>query len=420
MTPSPVGDDLQTAALLDRLRRLQAVTAALSAASTEAEVAGALLEQGTRAAGATCAVLGIVEARGVVVTHRLGLAGNAPSLIPADANAPLPTAVHSGRPVLLGTRAEWRAQFTHAPRGDFEAFAAVPVLAGGRPVACLGFGFPDRRYFDAGDLELFEALGLQGGQALARAWLNERQGQLATMLERELLPRKLPAVAQLDVAVRYHPLGGTEGISGDFYDLFPTSDGGWIAVIGDVCGKGVEAAIDTLLARHTVRALSAMDAGLPDFVRVLNQTIIQRGRLGRFCSMAIVKGTPARGGAHDLEYVLAGHPPPIILRADGRCEELERGAMLVGVAADLPVRQLTARLGVGESLVMYTDGLIEARAAGESFEIDGLLATLSGAAGAGAGAIAERIESAAAPFMRGDPRDDMAIMVIAAGRRRAP
>jgi serine phosphatase RsbU (regulator of sigma subunit) len=417
--PASLGGDVETAGLLDRLRRLQAVTAALSAASTEDEVAGALLEQGTRAAGATCAVLGIVEARGVLVKHRIGLGGNAPALIAADAVAPLPTAVRSGRPVLLGTRAEWHAQFSPGPRGDFEAFAAVPLLVDGRPVGCLGFGFPDRRYFDAGDLELFEALALQGGQALARAWLHEQQVQLASMLERELLPSDVPAVAQLDVAVRYHPLGNYEGISGDFYDLFPTADDGWIAVIGDVCGKGVEAAIDMLLARHTVRSMSAMNAGLRDFVRVLNQTIIQRGRLGRYCSVAIVRGRPVAGGAHELEYVIAGHPPPLVVRVDGSCDELERGAMLVGVIPSLPVRVMTNRLEADESLVMYTDGVTEARVAGRSFEVDGLAAAITGAAGVGADLIADRIERAVAPFMQGDRRDDMAIMVLAARRARS-
>ncbi len=94
--------------------------------------------------------------------------------------------------------------------------------------------------------------------------------------------------------------------------------------------------------------------------------------------------------------------------------------MLVGLVPELAVRQRTARLCAGESLVLYTDGLTEARAAGRSFEINGLLAALSGAQGAGAETIADRIESAVAPYMRGAPRDDMAIMVIAANRRRAP
>jgi len=416
LSPVPADGAAQPAGLLDRLARLQAVTSALSAASTEHDVASALLEQATRAAGATCAVLGIVELRGVVVKYRLGMSAGPPALIATDATLPLPTAVRSARPVLLGTRAEWQAQFSPGPRGDFEAFAAIPVVVDGRVLACLGFGFPERRYFDLGDLELFDALALQGGQALARAQLYEQQAHLAGMLERELLPSALPALAGLDVAVRYRPLGGPHAIGGDFYDLFETSDGGWMAVIGDVCGKGVEAAIETLLVRHTLRAIAGTNAALADFVHVLNHEILQRGAHGRYCTLVIVKGRADPAGGHELEYVLAGHPPPLIVRRDGRLEELERCTTLVGVLPELVVRPRRARLEAAESLVMYTDGITEARAGDATFGADGILAALVGAAGDGAGAeaIAARVESAVVPFSQGDPRDDMALMVLAA------
>jgi serine phosphatase RsbU (regulator of sigma subunit) len=324
--------------------------------------------------------------------------------------------VHKRQPVLLGTRAEWEAQFSPGPRGDFEAFAAIPVVVDGRAVACLGFGFPERRYFDLGDLELFEALALQGGQALARAWLYERQAHLAGTLERELLPSALAAVPGLDVAVRYRPLGGTHAIGGDFYDLFATADGGWMAVIGDVCGKGVEAAMETLLVRHTLRALAGTQSSLSDFVRVLNHEILQRGPHGRYCTLVIVKGRAEPDGGHALEYVLAGHPPPLIVRGDGRLEELHRSTTIVGVLPELVVSPARIRLEACESLVMYTDGITEARAGEATFGIDGLLAALTGAASARAGAeaIAERVERALRPFSIGDPRDDMALLVIAA------
>lgn len=290
------------------------------------------------------------------------------------------------------------------------------MIVDGHAVACLGFGFPERRYFDLGDLELFEALALQGGQALARAWSYEQQAHLAAMLERELLPSALPAVAGLDVAVRYRPLGGSRAISGDFYDLLSTDDGRWIAVIGDVCGKGVEAAIETLLVRHTLRALAGMNAGLRDFVRVLNDEIMQRGVDSRYCTLVVVSGRADGMGGHEMEYVLAGHPPPVIVRDDGRLQALDRCATLVGVLPDLAVQVRSARLDAGESLVMYTDGITEARDGDAPFGIDGMLRALSGAAAVrgGAESIARAVESAFAPFVRGDPRDDMALMVLTA------
>ena len=413
LAPVRPEDAAETAGLLDRLARLQAVTAALSAASTECEVANALLEQATRAAGATCAVLGIVEARGVLVTYRVGMRAGPPALIAADASAPLPTAVRTAEAVLLGTRAEWEAQFSPGPRGDFEAFAAIPVVVDGRVVACLGFGFPERRYFDLGDLELFEALALQGGQALARAWLYEQQAHLAGMLERELLPSALPAVDGLDVAVRFRPLGGTHAIGGDFYDLLATADGGWMAVIGDVCGTGVEAAIETLLVRHTLRALAGTQIGLGAVLRVLNHEILQRGARGRYCTLVVVKGRAERGGGHALDYVLAGHPPPLIVRGDGRAEELVRSTTVVGMLPEIVVTPSRVRLAAGDALVMYTDGITEARTGGATFGADGLRVALNGVAGAGAEAIAESVEAAVAPFSPGAPRDDMALMVIA-------
>ena len=187
-----------------------------------------------------------------------------------------------------------------------------------------------------------------------------------------------------------------------------------MAVIGDVCGKGVEAAMETLLVRHTLLALAGTKTCLSDFVRVLNHEILQRGPHGRYCTLVIVKGRAEANGGHALEYVLAGHPPPLIVRGDGRLVQLRRGATIVGVLPEIVVSPSRVRLAPGESLVMYTDGVTEARGGDATFGNDGLLAALT--AGAGAESIAERVETALAPFSVGDPRDDMALMVVAAAR----
>jgi PAS domain S-box-containing protein len=244
--------------LLDRTARLQSVTEQLSAALTKDEVAAVIVQAGMEATGASCGVLGLRhEDRALRVEHRFGMAGAAPSELPLDAEAPMPAAARAAAPVLLQSRDEWLERFPAVPpRTDFEAFAAVPMAFEGAVHGCMGLGFPQAGPFDGADVDLLVAIARQGAQALERARLYEERAYVARTLQAGLLPRALPVIPGLDVAVRYRPVGDGSEVGGDFYDLFATADDEWMLAIGDVCGKGTQAAVLTGVVRSTIRALA--------------------------------------------------------------------------------------------------------------------------------------------------------------------
>src|SRR3712207_3444364 len=132
------------------------------------------------------------------------------------------------------------------------------LFEGGVP-GCMGLGFPDAGAFDVADVDLLVAIARQGAQALERARLYEERAYVARTLQAGLLPRRLPPIDGLDVAVRYRPLGDGSEVGGDFYDLFDLDGSCWLVAVGDICGKGTAAAVLTGIVRSTVRALALRD-----------------------------------------------------------------------------------------------------------------------------------------------------------------
>ncbi|HEY3021685.1 MAG TPA: SpoIIE family protein phosphatase, partial [Solirubrobacteraceae bacterium] len=337
---------------MERVTRLHALASALSAAPSADEVADAILRHGAETTGASCAVLGLVEGRDLVLAHRhrFGDAGAAPARVPAAAEAPMPEAIRSGRPVLLGSRDAWLRRFPALlPSGDFEAFAAVPVVGEHGAVGCMGFGFPDRRAFDNADVELLQVIARQGAQALERAALYEQRAHVARTLQHALLPAELPEVPGLQIAAAYQPLGAGDEVGGDFYDVFPT-DAGWTAAIGDVCGKGVEAAVVTGTVRHTLRALELAHGEPAAVLRRLNQAVRRHAPDSRFCSVALAHLTALREGFR-VDLACAGHPPALVLRAGGELEELGACGSLLGIDDEMHLVATTSELRSGDALV---------------------------------------------------------------------
>jgi sigma-B regulation protein RsbU (phosphoserine phosphatase) len=195
-------------------------------------------------------------------------------------------------------------------------------------------------------------------------WERDRVQRLATTLQRTLLPPALAEVPGLEVAAHYHPASLDE-VGGDFYDLFPISLGRWAFFIGDVCGKGADAAAVTSLTRYTLRSASAYD---PDPVAVLNNlnsVLLQERRdvRSRLCTVLFGLITPHAGGCR-IELAGGGHPPALLVRPGGVVEERRTpNGLPAGVFDDPRFVRATADLAPGESLLLYTDGLTEARTA---------------------------------------------------------
>ncbi|MQB01770.1 MAG: SpoIIE family protein phosphatase [Actinobacteria bacterium] len=203
-------------------------------------------------------------------------------------------------------------------------------------------------------------------------------------------------------------------MGGDFYDLFATADDEWAIAIGDVQGKGVEAAALTGLARHTIRA-AAMYEGRPSRVlSTLNQAIMRHTEdeaSPRFCTSVLGFLQTDRSNVH-LILANGGHEQPRILRADGTIEKASRPGMLLGAFADADIFDDHVRLRPGDSIVLFTDGVVDARRHKEEFGEARLEKVLAASRGCDAPAIVKRVEDAVVSFRSASSSDDMALLVV--------
>jgi serine phosphatase RsbU (regulator of sigma subunit) len=188
-------------------------------------------------------------------------------------------------------------------------------------------------------------------------------------------------------------------------------------VIGDVCGKGPEAAALTALARHSIRAASTPDRSPSDVLRALHESITGEQTDLRFCTAALARIQAPRNswGAARLTISLGGHPPPLVLRKSGRVDQLGQPGTLLGALPSPSLADIEAKLGAGDSLVLYTDGMLDLRDRSSEDDPGWLARRLEGAAGGSADEVASKLAEAAIRRSGGEPRDDIAILVL---RRR--
>ena len=239
---------------------------------------------------------------------------------------------------------------------------------------------------------------------------------LAETLQRSLIPPAPPAIPGLEVAGVYRPAGLGDQVGGDFYDVFETGRGDWAVVLGDVCGKGAEAAAVTALARYTVRA-AAMRTRRPSRVLATLNEALLRQHAERFCTVVYARVRDVRS-RWDVTIASGGHPLPIRVSAAGAAP-LGRPGDLMGVLDHPALHDTNVELAAGESLVFYTDGVTEARA-DDGFYGDERLLGLLGTTGPGAGAgeIGAAIEADVLAFQGGYARDDVAVVVLQVPSRR--
>ncbi|MGK8521667.1 SpoIIE family protein phosphatase [Nocardia asteroides] len=216
--------------------------------------------------------------------------------------------------------------------------------------------------FDARERRAYETELLRARREAERE--RERLQRLNATLQTTLLPPELPEVPGLEVAAYYH-IASPDEVGGDFYDLFPIAGDTWGMFLGDVCGKGAPAAVLTSLARYTLRTATAYTRDPAAVLDTLNTTLTERyhGHDPRFCTIifGLIKPTPDRGGC-DITLAGGGHPPALLLRPDGGVEEMHtRGGQLIGAIPNARIVTRSVRLEAGDTLLLYTDGLTEAR-----------------------------------------------------------
>jgi PAS domain S-box-containing protein len=237
----------------------------------------------------------------------------------------------------------------------------VPLVARGRALGALALGW-DAEAGPPGveERSLIEVLAQRVALALDNAEQYRQRAYVARMLQASLLPTSLPTIAGAELAAQY--VAGGEGmeVGGDFYDVFDLAPDAWAVTIGDVCGKGAEAAAVTALARYTMRALATPTVPPAATLRRLNAELLRQAGDPRFLSAVLGHLVLGREGHARLTLASGGHPSPIVLRHDGGAHALELRGMLLGVEDGAEPGQAVVDLGPGDAVVLYTDGITEA------------------------------------------------------------
>ncbi len=293
----------------------------------------------------------------------------------------------------------------------------VPMVLRGTVFGVITFVSAEAGHaYTGADLELAESLASHAAAAIENSRLYRARSAIARTLQASLLPPALPEVRGFELAAAYRAAGEGFDVGGDFYDVFSTAEDQWYAVIGDVCGKGAEAAAVTAMARYTIRAAAVRRRSPAAILRLLSEAMLRQEAAdeGRFCTIAClhldVSQTPARA-----TVACGGHPLPVVLRADGSAEELGESGTLLGLVERPELQDRAGVLHPGDTLLLYTDGLTEAGAPDHVMEPEDLAAELRGAAGLPPRGVVDHMV-AAALRMQPEPRDDIAVVALQARR----
>ena len=266
------------------------------------------------------------------------------------------------------------------------------------------------RLFNDTDLRLAEDLGLRAASAVENARLYGARSEIARVLQDSLLPPHLPEITGLEVGALYRAAGEGYEVGGDFYDLFSTDDDHWFAVIGDVCGKGAEAAAVTALARYTIRAAAARRRSPAEILRWVNEAMLAQGA-PRFCTVAVAHIDRSGEGVR-VSVALGGHPQPLMLRADRSVEAIGVPGTLLGLVDRVTVEDSTTDLGPGDTLLLFTDGVTEAGAPAQVWTPEDFKEALGRAAGLSAQGIVDHVAFAALAGRDTPFRDDVAMLAL--------
>jgi hypothetical protein len=358
-----------------------------------------------------------------VVAHadpaRLALAERIREFVPAglDPERGLGHVIASGEPELRSEIPE--ALLRSAARDEehlglllelgMRSVLIVPMNVAGRTLGAITLVSAESgRRFDPSEVEFAVQVADRAAVAVENSRLYSERAAIAETLQRSLLPDALPAIDGWDVAAFYRPAGGGMVVGGDFYDLFPVGDV-WIALIGDVTGKGVQAAAMTSLLRHSARIVAEDD---PDPARVLRR--LDRALRERHV-FSVGTALCARLDGDEVTLSLAGHPPPLLLR-DGSVGAIGTPGTMLGITEDGTWENHRIKLAPEETLLLYTDGVTDTVGERARFGYDRLQNALLECAGQPAGDLLACLDELLNRFQVGPQADDTAALAL----RRLP
>jgi serine phosphatase RsbU (regulator of sigma subunit)/anti-sigma regulatory factor (Ser/Thr protein kinase) len=293
---------------------------------------------------------------------------------------------------------------------------AIPLIARGQLLGTLAVGRHPNRRHEPDEIAVLQDVARRAALAVDNARIHAERRHVARTLQRSLLPPALPTVPGIGFGAAYVPTGDAAEVGGDFYDVVPLRDDRWLVAMGDVSGKGVQAATVTGLVREVIRALVRGGRPLPEILERINETLVERGR-GRYCTLALASVSvevDGGDGAARLEVSLhlAGHERPVLVRADGRTFAAGSGGTALGLLETISCPAETLHLDPGDSLIFYTDGVTERRRGRELFGGQRLRDAAAPLASYSAEVIAARLRTATIGFSAEPPRDDIALLVL--------
>lgn len=291
---------------------------------------------------------------------------------------------------------------------------AMPLRVGGRPLGTVSVGRPEDHAHRPEELLIVTELARRAAQAIDNAQRDSAHVATSQALQQALLPRALPQAEGVEFAAAYLPESTGADVGGDFYDVLTLGQGRWLAVVGDVCGKGPRAAARTGLVRDVLRVLLRDGQPLDRTFELLNEMMLEADDPSQFATVALAVITRQRTepASVEVELVLAGHEQPALVYADGNVSYLGTHGSAVGLVRRFAVHPTRHVLLAGDTLVFYTDGVTEHRRGTELFGPVRLAAALRRAGNRTADGLITAVRQAVDDFSAEPHRDDIAIVAV--------
>lgn len=292
-----------------------------------------------------------------------------------------------------------------AGRG-LRSLMAVPLVAREKSIGVLMVFSTEVAAFKDEDLRLLLTFAAQAALAIDTARVYSREHEVSQILQNSILPEKLPSFPEVETGTNYIPAASPAAeIGGDYYDAIRAPDGRLLLAIADVCGKGIVAATKTSMIKYSVRALIAAGLSPAEVMADVNRIVCESGTPGDIVTLW-VGALDVAGGK--LTWANGGHPPVLLRRVDGSVERLGATGPLLGAVPEIAYEELEVPIEAGDVVLLYTDGVTEARSGNKLFGEERLRRTLEDPGSAAE--IADRVLDAVRRYVRGDLRDDVAIL----------
>ena len=322
--------------------------------------------------------------------------GKPRSVDPADALAEIATS---------GALATGRSR-----RDQSSAVLAVPLTARGTTFGVLTVSrvapYDELNMFLVEDFAQRAAFAIDGARVFAE------RSHIARVLETNLRPPELPKIPGVRVATGYRSAADADGLGGDFYDLHG-SGRDWTVVLGDVCGKGVEAAVVTGRTRESIRTAAHVDRQPAAILRLLNRTLLDIED-APFVTLVCARVRSSDDGTVRVDLASAGHPPALVVRAEGAVESVAPPGMIAGALPDAEFGEAQLVLAPGEMCLLYTDGVTEARRGDDEFGLPRLLDTVASVGQTHPGAVVDVVLERVLTHLDGRSHDDIALLAFQA------